>query len=360
MLEERLEQEILNVGGEASLDLSVVCPFYNEAEILESAVRSFLEKLAELDVNWELIIVNDGSRDESLAIAEALSHGEDRLRVISYSKNRGRGHALRAGIRQARGEVIITTEIDLSWGEDIVAKLLDAIQSRPDSDIIIASPHLEGGGYKNVPWRRVFFSRFGNWVIRTLMINAATMNTGMTRAYRRKVIRALPLEEDGKEFHLEVVLKAQALHYTISEIPALLEWKEYKLENEKVERKSSSKINKLVVSHSLFSLFGNPVRYVWALSAMSMAASTIFLAAAIWRLMIGEVSVFMVIIGLVLAMISLMLFAFGLLSQQANMIQKEIWTLKQRLDGVSPDRRTTASPDANEIDPESGRDGSID
>ncbi len=348
MLEERLERDVLDVGGAASLDLSVVCPFYNEAEILESAVRLLLAKLDELPVDWELVIVNDGSRDESLDIASSLSDGEDRLRLISYSKNRGRGHALRAGLRQARGQIIVTTEIDLSWGDDIVAQLYDAIQSRPESDIIIASPHLTGGGYKNVPWRRVFFSRFGNWVIRTLMINAATMNTGMTRAYRRNVIRALPLEEDGKEFHLEVVLKAQALHYTISEIPALLEWKQYKLDNRKVERKSSSKINKLVVSHSLFSLFGNPVRYVWALSALAMLIGIVFIAAAAWRLIVGEVSVFMAIIGLVLAMISLILFAFGLLSQQSNMIQKEIWTLKQRLDGVSADRRSAKSDRTDE------------
>jgi glycosyltransferase involved in cell wall biosynthesis len=345
MLQERLEYDVQDVGDNASLDLSIVCPFYNEAGILDSAVRSLLAKLSDLEVNWELIIVNDGSRDNSLAIAEAISKSEDRLRLISYSRNRGRGHALRSGIRQARGKIIVTTEIDLSWGEDIVDRLYEAIQSRPDSDIVIASPHLEGGGYKNVPWKRVFFSRFGNRIIRALMINAATMNTGMTRAYRRHVIRALPLEEDGKEFHLEVVLKAKALNYTISEIPSLLEWKEYKLANQRVERKSSSRINKLVVSHSLFSLFGNPVRYVWALSGMLMVASLAFLGAAVWRLLAGDVSVFMVIIGLVLALISLMLFAFGILSQQANMIQKEIWTLKQRLDGVSTDRRSRTSDD---------------
>ncbi|MFV2041264.1 MAG: hypothetical protein ACC644_04650, partial [Candidatus Hydrothermarchaeales archaeon] len=92
------------------------------------------------------------------------------------------------------------------------------------------------------------------------------MNTGMTRAYRRRCIRSLPLEEDGKEFHLEVVLKAQAMHYRISEIPAILEWKEYKHEGQRTQRQSSSKVNKLIVSHSLFSLFGNPVRYVWMLA----------------------------------------------------------------------------------------------
>ena len=87
------------------------------------------------------------------------------------------------------------------------------------------------------------------------------------------------------------------------------------------------------------------MRYVWALSGMLMVVSLAFLGAAVWRLLAGDVSVFMVIIGLVLALISLMLFAFGLLSQQANMIQKEIWTLKQRLDGASTDRRSRTSDD---------------
>ncbi len=357
MLQEALQGDVLHVGDTASLDVSIICPFYNEGEIIESAVRSLLAKLSELSVDWELIIVNDGSRDQSLEVAQAISADEPKLRVISYQKNRGRGHALRSGIRQARGEIIITTEIDLSWGEDIVARLLEAIEARPESDLIIASPHLPGGGYKNVPPKRVFFSRFGNWIIRTLMTNAATMNTGMTRAYRRNVIRALPIEEDGKEFHLEVVLKSQALHYTISEIPALLEWKEYKHQDKKVERKSSSKIKKLVVTHSLFSLFGNPVRYVWALSAIALLISIVFVAAAVWRLLTGEVSVFMVIIGLVLATISLILFGFGLLAQQANMIQKEIWTLKQRLHGVSADRReiTRNQPDQTDQDGDNGR-----
>ncbi len=357
MLQESLQGDVLQVGDTASLDVSIICPFFNEGEIIETAVRALLAKLHELSADWELIIVNDGSSDQSLDIARTISKDESRLRVVSYSKNRGRGHALRSGIGQARGEIIITTEIDLSWGEDIVAQLLDAIKTRPESDLIIASPHLPGGGYKNVPPKRVFFSRFGNRVIRMLMINAATMNTGMTRAYRRSVIRSLPLEEDGKEFHLEVVLKSQALHYTISEIPALLEWKEYKHQNKKVERKSSSKIKKLVVTHSLFSLFGNPVRYVWALSAISLLVSVVFLVAAIWRFLEGEVSVFMVIIGLMLAAISLILFGFGLLAQQANMIQKEIWTLKQRLHGVSADRRTITriDPKQSDSDTDNGR-----
>ena len=259
------------------IDVSVVCPFYNEEGILEQAVMRLVEKLRTLDAEWELLIVNDGSVDDSGAVAHGIAEREPRVRALGYGVNRGRGHALRHGIDRARGDIVVTTEIDLSWGEDIVHRLVQAMGEHPECDMVIASPHLAGGGYRNVPFKRVLFSRLGNRVIRACMSRAATMNTGMTRAYRREAIQSMPLEEDGKEFHLEVVLKAQAFGYRFHEIPSMLEWKEYKQQGQQVERKSSSKVKRLVVSHTLFSLFANPIRYVWPLGALTMLVALIFL-----------------------------------------------------------------------------------
>jgi len=314
-----------------AVELSVVCPFFNEEAIIEKAITTLLEKMQLLATTWELIVVNDGSTDNSLAIAARLGDRFPRLRVVSYSVNRGRGYALRQGIAHARGEIIITTEVDLSWGDDIVARLFAAMQEHPEADIVVASPHLHGGGYKNVPWKRVFFSRFGNWVIRACMTNAVTMNTGMTRAYRRDVIQSMPLEEDDKEFHLEVVMKAQALKYRLHEIPSILEWKTYKHEGQRIKRKSSSKINRLIVSHSLFSIFANPIRYVWTLSLTAMLLSMVSLVWGSIRLVMGLVSVFMLINGLSFLIIALIFFAFGVIAHQGNMIQRELWTMKKDL-----------------------------
>jgi len=279
-MQQKLEGDVLKVGTEASLDLSIVCPFYNEEQIIGEAIEILLARLDRMDVKWELIVVNDGSRDGSYQIAAQIAQRDPRLRVLTYAHNRGRGHALKTGIDQARGAVIVTTEIDLSWGEDIVDRLYEAWHANPDIDVIVASPHLPGGGYKNVPRNRVLYSQLGNLIIRTCMSNAVTMNTGMTRAYKRSAIRSLPLDELGKEFHLEVILKAQALGYRIMEIPAILEWKEYKHEGKRTQRKSSSKVNKLIVTHSLFSLFGNPVRYVWVLAGIATLLSGAFLGLA--------------------------------------------------------------------------------
>jgi len=321
--------DTLSVGRKASLDVSVVCPFFNEAGILEAAIRALTDRLAQRDWSWELIVVNDGSSDESGELAARLSAEISNLRCVGYRYNRGRGHALRTGIAQARGEIIVTTEIDLSWGEDIVERLFDEFQAEPDADMVVASPHLKGGGYKNVPPKRVFFSRFGNWVIRALMSNAVSMNTGMTRGYRRDAIRSLPLADDRKEFHLEVILKAQALGYRIREIPATLEWKQYKHEGQRIQRTSSSRVNRLVLTHSLFSLFGNPVRYAWKIAGAALFLSVAFFIMALIFYFNGQVSVYSAILSVSLAIMASLLFGIGVLAQQGNMIQRELWMLKQ-------------------------------
>ena len=179
--------------------LSVVCPFYDERAILQQSVEDMLRNLQELPEDWELIIVSDGSTDESLAIARELERANSRLRVLSYDRNRGRGHALRTGITAATGRFILTTEIDSSWGDHIVQQMFEALDANPTADIVIASPHLPGGGYKNVPFHRVALRKYGNYIIRTGMSFSTTMNTGMTRGYRADVIKGLPLFESGKE-----------------------------------------------------------------------------------------------------------------------------------------------------------------
>jgi dolichol-phosphate mannosyltransferase len=311
------------------MNISVVCPFYNEAGIIEQAIRQLLDQLSSLEEEWELIVVNDGSKDGSEEIARRIAEHQPRLRVLGYTYNRGRGHALRTGITAARGDIIVTTEIDLSWGETIVHGLVKAMRAWPDADIVVASPHLPGGRYKNVPFKRVWLSRVGNRVIRACMSNAVTMNTGMTRAYRRDVIQSLPLNEDGKEFHLEVILKATAFGFRIREIPAVLEWKEYKHQGQRVNRKSSSQVNRLIVSHSLFSVFANPVRYVWAMSFASLALGLVFSAQAVYFFYFGMVAAYAALFGVSLIILGIMLFVLGVVVKQGNIVQREIWMLQQ-------------------------------
>jgi glycosyltransferase involved in cell wall biosynthesis len=288
-----------------------------------------LKQLSSLQLEWELIVVNDGSTDESATIVHQIAKEHPNLRLESYPTNRGRGCALRKGIASARGEIIVTTEIDLSWGENIVHELVSAMNKWPDADIVVASPHLPGGGYRNVPAKRVWLSRIGNHVIRTCMTDAVTMNTGMTRAYRRSIIQSLPLTEDGKEFHLEVILKATAFGFRIYEIPAVLEWKEYKRHGKQVSRKSASRVNRLVISHSLFSVFANPVRYVWLMSLGSLFLSIVFFGFAVVFTFLEMVAAYSALMSIALLIVSIVLFVLGVVVKQGNMIQRELWVLQR-------------------------------
>ncbi len=311
------------------MKVSVVCPFFNEAGIIDQAVRTLLGRLSTLKMNWELILVNDGATDGSDDIVRSIAQEHPNLRLLGYPYNRGRGYALREGISAARGDIVVTTEIDLSWGENIVHELVTACQTWPDIDIVVASPHLPSGGYRNVPWKRVWLSRIGNKIIRACMSDAVTMNTGMTRAYRRELIQSLPLSEDGKEFHLEVILKATAFGAKIREIPAILEWKEYKLSGQRVNRKSSSRVNRLVISHTLFSVFANPVRYVWTLSFLSLILGAVFLGWAVVLVILKMVSAYTALMGLLFCVVSILLFVLGVVVRQGNMVQRELWLLQR-------------------------------
>jgi glycosyltransferase involved in cell wall biosynthesis len=311
------------------MDVSVVCPFYNESPIIETAIRRLLSQLESLDGEWELIVVNDGSTDGSEEIARSIDCS--RLIVLGYPHNRGRGRALRTGIAAARGDIVVTTEIDLSWGDTIVDDLVSEMRGDPSIDIVVASPHRLGGGYRNVPSRRVWISRFGNLVIRTLMANTVTMNTGMTRAYRRQLIQSLPLTEDGKEFHLEVILKATAFGARIVEIPATLEWKEYKHEGQRLKRESSTRMRKNIISHSLFSVFAHPVRYVLGLSAFTSALGVIAFFGAVTAYLMHAVAAFLALLSVSLIILGLVFFMMAVILQQGWMIQKELWTLQRAL-----------------------------
>jgi hypothetical protein len=228
----------------------------------------------------------------------------------------------------AEGELIFSTEIDLSWGADVVHRMYAALLENPHADIVIASPHLPGGGYKNVPLHRVLLSRYGNHVIRAGLSFGVTMNTGMTRGYRREVLDELPLWEHGKEFHLEVVLKALALDKRIIEVPAVLEWKEHKRQGRTVKRKSSSKLRRIMNSHLLFSAIVAPIRYLWlAAGVFGLAAVSSGVYACLrwyWHEPYANA-----ILGFAsFSALAILLFSFGVIAEQNRLLLKDLWRIQ--------------------------------
>lgn len=307
--------------------VSVVSPFFNEAAIIGTAVGRMVANLREQLESWELVLVNDGSTDDSLErLQEALVElAEPRVRVVSYPVNHGRGRALKTGIEHARGELVVTTEADCSWGDRIVAQMVEALLADETSDFVVASPHAEGGGLVGVPASRVLLTSLGNKLISFFFQSGLTMHTGMTRCYRRDIIAPLRTIENGKEFHLEVLLKLILLGFRCREVPATLSWEIRNQAKGEPRPTINANILRLIVSHLGFLVIAQPVRNATWAAAISFLGSIAFLIPGLINLALGEVSVFFAILSLVMLLFSLIFIGFASIFSQFRDRAIESW-----------------------------------
>jgi len=314
---------------EKSVEITVIAPMFNEAPDITRNVGRFLEALKKRDDQWEMILVNDGSTDETLELVNKLAENEPRLRVISYAGNRGRGYALRQGFRAARGEFVITTESDLNWGTEIIDALYKKLKNT-DAEVVIASPYLKGGRLENIPFKRAFLSRFGNKLLTFSVPGNLTMLSGMTRGYRREVLDSLELEADGKEIHLEIVAKCLALGYRIVEIPAVLRWD--REHEKKSKRVSKFHARKLILSHLAFSFYQKPMM-IFGLAGLIMVLGGLVLALVfavqfIMRTLYPARPIYLLMVILLVAGIQML--SFGFVANQIGSIKKEIYRLQRQ------------------------------
>ena len=310
----------------SDIQLSVIVPMYNEEPTIHDCAASLNEALKSFDGSWELIFVDDGSGDNTLNIVSQLAEDDQHIRIVSYKNNRGRGYALRAGFKQCRGRYVVTIESDLNYGTEIVFQLYQELLDT-DADVVVASPYAKGGRVENVPFRRSFLSRLGNKILRMAISADITTISGMTRGYKGDFIRSLPLAEDGKEIHLEIVSKGCMLGCCFSEIGATLRWA--KAKKGKPKRKSKFKPAKLVGSHLLFGFNEAPIMLFGSIGAavllMGLALGFyLFVLHFIKGQVIGDrVVLIMTTIFLVLSGFSMFLFCF--LAYQIRDLRKEMF-----------------------------------
>jgi len=144
-----------------STDISVVLPIYNESENLRVLYRDLITTLEKTTKAFEIICVDDGSRDGSLDVLKALSANDSRLVVIEFRRNFGQTAALAAGLRFARGEVVVTLDADRQNDPADIPALLAEIDR--GMDLVCGWRHKRQDGL----WLRLIPSRIANWLIST-------------------------------------------------------------------------------------------------------------------------------------------------------------------------------------------------
>jgi glycosyltransferase involved in cell wall biosynthesis len=217
--------EILGTSTPERPLVSIVLPAYNEAAILHDHVHVLLDYLRTLQgaYRFELIIVNDGSRDETGSIARKLAAESDGIRVIHHPRNFGLGQALKTGFAQCRGRYVVVLDIDLSYAPRHVGLLLERMQ-KTGARLVLASPYMRGGRVVDVPWLRIFFSRVANWFLARASGAQISTMTCMVRAIDGRFLRSLHLRSTGMDVMPEMIHKAQLLRASIEEVPAELNW----------------------------------------------------------------------------------------------------------------------------------------
>jgi dolichol-phosphate mannosyltransferase len=309
-------------------EISVVCPMFNEADEIEQNIGRLKNCLDQLPYPAEVLLINDGSGDNTVDRAMQAIRGDRRFRLLSHRVNFGRGRALRTGFREARGAIIVTTEGDLSWGTDIVPRMIGTLKDNPGIDAVFASTHLPGGGYRNVPRHRLWLSKIGNWILRLLYAGGLSMTTGMTRAYRARVIQAHQFTQDGKEIHLEIAHRLLVFGRRVAEVPATLSWSA----RGRGKRTSWSKIFRLVSTHLAFGLY-NGISNLLAPLILLMTLVTLFFGGwACWNFLHGYQSIFLANLTGILVVLWLNLCLSHFLIHHAFQIEMNVWKNQSMLE----------------------------
>ena len=144
------------------MKLSIVIPCYNEAKDITSNFLKVKDYLKKNEIDHELLVVNDGSKDNTKAVIEAIPG----ITALSYEKNRGKGGAVKYGIENATGDYVLFMDADLSTD---ISAIKEVVELAPNYDLIIGSRHAKGSVIKKKqPFMRVFIGRCCRLLVRML------------------------------------------------------------------------------------------------------------------------------------------------------------------------------------------------
>lgn len=165
------------VESEERIEISIVLPAYNEQESVAEVIRGIREAMDQTAYRYEILLVDDCSRDATVERAEAAG-----IRVVRHRLNRGSGAARRTGVREARGEIIVMLDADGTYD---TASIPEMLRHFPDYDQVNGARTSEQG-----TWKPLRFS--AKWVIRQLAIyltgqRIPDLNTGL-KAFKREVM----------------------------------------------------------------------------------------------------------------------------------------------------------------------------
>jgi glycosyltransferase involved in cell wall biosynthesis len=189
--------------------LSIVIPLFNEEESLNPLANEIRKAIKPLNLNYEVILVDDGSTDGSLKVIKDICKQDRRFRYISFRKNYGKSAALQVGFKHVTGDVVVTMDADLQDDPNEIGNLLKKLQE--GNDLV--------SGWKKKrfdPIIKRYSSRFFNYITRIMSgIKIHDFNCGL-KAYRVEVTQSIKIYG---ELHRYVPVLADWSGFIVAELP---------------------------------------------------------------------------------------------------------------------------------------------
>ncbi|MHA1595162.1 MAG: glycosyltransferase [Candidatus Baldrarchaeia archaeon] len=203
--------------------ISIIMPAYNCGHCISSSIRQVYNTMREEELNFEIIIVNDGSSDNtSDAVLETMRElNSDSIKLISYPKNMGKGYAFVRGFKESTGDIIVLFDADLDIPPPQIPFMVKILK-RKNADIVITNK------WHPLSKTQASFKRFAlstgfNFLVRFLTgISLRDTQTG-AKCFRRHVLNAITKRLFVKRFAIdvEILLLAQKMGFKIVEVPSI-------------------------------------------------------------------------------------------------------------------------------------------
>ena len=200
-----------------SPELSLVMPAYNEADNIEMVVNRVDRIVRKTGLKYELIVVDDGSVDDTRVRAINFANNNGHTKVVSYSRNMGKGHAIKTGFAHSTGDALIFMDSDLDIDPRHIARYAEALRF---GDIVIASKWHPQSRVK-APLIRRFLSHSFNALVKLLVgVKVSDTQTGLKAVKRNVMEKVFPrLAVKRYAFDVELLAVANIFGFKILELP---------------------------------------------------------------------------------------------------------------------------------------------
>lgn len=203
-----------------SPELSIIIPAYNEESLIVSTLDCLQSYLSARQEEYEIIVVDDGSRDRTVAVVEDWQkkhHPE--LHLLVNPENMGKGFSIRRGVLESRGQMIIFTDADLPYELNAIEGFLEAL--RNGCDLAIGSRVLPGSEVRGVPMLRYIAGQVFSWMVQAVLFQGLPDTQCGFKSFRaeaaREIFRRVTI--GGFGFDVEMLFIARKRTYAIQPVP---------------------------------------------------------------------------------------------------------------------------------------------